>query len=178
MTGSWRGAFALVFASLLLVTSGIDPTYAGKGEPPRKTFGSSLNRATNNPVDPKAGRRLTRWRWSGALPTRLSTTRAELSGAHGPELSRIIPSIPPVAIADAHDERGEQSGESSGSGIYLGTAGFEDGVPRVLTNQHVVEGATEVTLVFPQANPKGRWNGVRVRAIVEAHSKTEDLAVL
>ncbi|GAB2511614.1 S1C family serine protease [Nocardia heshunensis] len=89
-------------------------------------------------------------------PVDFSTPAADLDAA----AQTVVP-----GIVDVNTELGLQSGEGAGTGIVLSSDGI------VLTNNHVVEGATKITVT-------DLGNGQTYDAVVLGFDRTEDMAVI
>ena len=102
--------------------------------------------------------------------TSVNTTQA---GGVADVVSEVMPSIVAVntkietTVTDWFGRQYTQSGEGAGSGIIMSDS---DGVLYIMTNYHVVEGASEVTVQFSDAST--------AIATVKGYDKDADIAVL
>ncbi|WP_280664413.1 MULTISPECIES: S1C family serine protease [unclassified Kitasatospora] len=100
------------------------------------------------------------WRSSGEAAPFTSTSTSTAGGSAGDVAAKVDPSL-----VDINVTLGYQGGQAAGTGIVLTTTG------EVLTNNHVIDGASSVT-----ATDVG--NGRTYTATVVGYDRTGDLAVL
>jgi S1-C subfamily serine protease len=115
--------------------------------------------ATTTTVSPAAG-------GAGSLPAVPTGPRGNSgTGASGPANAAAIAQTVDPAVVDINTTIGYQNAQAAGTGMVLTSTG------EVLTNNHVISGATSISVTDV-------GNGRTYKAIVVGYSKSNDVAVL